>query len=378
MKLKRIMLLCSAVITACSGGDNTSPQPRADAVAYSAGIAKVDSTPVLPICTGGYGIFCNRAPQAVRMNAIGQEDRLFTRALVLESQGEKLVLVTTSAIGLFAAYRGSMGPLDAPPGLDFTRSRIAEALATSPRNVLIQPDHSHYAADTIGIWGGATDKAQFAESLRQISDAMLEAAIAAEAQRRPATLWVGAVEGERLSCPADVPKCVLESLYNFEPNRWVDNQFRVIEGRDVEGRRIFTLANYSTHATVLNGIGEDVTISPDWAGWFAAAEDEAPAPGICGPQGPRPCAAGMATLGTLGRTDFNDATPGVADDAPALDRNLAREVAARLRLQYFMDLLRGKRAAVCTEGTQDCVSVLTAMTTPGIQVAERLIREVVI
>jgi hypothetical protein len=171
---------------------------------------------------------------------------------------------------------------------------------------------------------------------------------------------------------------VLDSLYSFEPNLWVDNQFRVIEGRDADGARIFTLANYSTHATVLNGISEDTTISPDWTGWFAVGEDEPAAPGVCGPQGPRPCALGMATLGTLGRTDFNDATPGVADDATALDLNLARERAARLRLGYFMDLLRGNRAADCTDAAGECVRALAPMTTPGIEIAERLIREVVI
>jgi hypothetical protein len=365
------------LLAGCGRSGDAPPGPPVGAD-YSAGIARVDSTPQLPICTGGYGIFCNRAPQAVRINALGEEDRLYTRALVLESQGEKLVLVTTSAIGLFAAYRGEFGVLDAPPGLELARQRIAEALGTAPRNVLIQPDHSHYAADTVGIWGGATDRAQFKASLQQLSDAMVEAAAAAEAARRPATLWVGAVEGERLQCPDDVPKCVLDSLYSFEPNLWVDNQFRVIEGRDADGARIFTLANYSTHATVLNGISEDTTISPDWTGWFAVGEDEPAAPGVCGPQGPRPCALGMATLGTLGRTDFNDATPGVADDATALDLNLARERAARLRLGYFMDLLRGNRAADCTDAAGECVRALAPMTTPGIEIAERLIREVVI
>jgi hypothetical protein len=158
------------LLAGCGRSGDAPPGPPVGAD-YSAGIARVDSTPQLPICTGGYGIFCNRAPQAVRINALGEEDRLYTRALVLESQGEKLVLVTTSAIGLFAAYRGEFGVLDAPPGLELARQRIAEALGTAPRNVLIQPDHSHYAADTVGIWGGATDRAQFKASLQQLSDA---------------------------------------------------------------------------------------------------------------------------------------------------------------------------------------------------------------
>lgn len=377
MKVRLALVALCLLVTAC-GRSSEMPRSKMTGADFSAGIAKVDSTPSLPICTGGYGIFCNRAPQAVRVNAIGQEDRLLTRALVLESAGDKLVIVTTSAIGLFAAYRGAFGSLDAPPGLESTRERIAQAVGTTPRHVLIQPDHSHYAADTVGIWGGATDKEAFAASLRQIAEAMVDAAVQAEAARRPATLWTGAVEGDRLRCPQDVAKCVLESLYSFDPNLWVDNQFRVLEGRDVGGARIFTLANYSTHATVLDGIGEDVTLSADWAGWFAVSEDEAPAAGLCGPQGPRPCALGMATLGTLGRTDFNDATPGVADDASALDRNRAREIAARQRLAYFMQLLRDQRTPDCIDGAATCVQALSPMTTGGIQVAERLIRELAI
>jgi hypothetical protein len=356
----------------------STPVPREDA-GFLVGAAKRDSTPALPICTGGYGIFCNRRPVSVRVNVLGEEDWLFTRAAVFESGGEKLVIVTTSAIGLFAAYRPVDGLFNAPPGLQATRERIAQRLGIAPKQVLIQPDHSHYAADTVGICGGATDPDVFFRSLTQISDAMVEAAVEADAARRPASLWVGTVQADRIVCPETVPKCELSSLYNFEPNLWVDNEFRVLEARDGDGSRILTLANYSTHATVLDGIAEDITLSADWTGWFAVSEDETPERDGCGGADQRPCAVGMATLGTLGRTDFNDALPGITEDATALERNLARERAARLRLDYFMALLREQQSADCRpDAPAPCVNPLTEMRATGIEVAERLISEVVI
>ena len=357
----------------------------AQAADFRVGAAKVDSTPELPVCTGGYGIFCNREPASVRINSRGGQDRLFTRAMVVESGGEKIAIVTTSAIGLFAAYKNqtnAQGLLDRP-GLYETRRRIGLALGMPLEHVFIQPDHSHYAADTIGIWGGATDAAQFTRNLQRLASDMVRAAQQAAQRLAPAELHVASVHGDRLSCPeARTPKCVVSSLYNYDPNLWVDNEFRVLEARRPDGARIVTLANYSTHATVLNGIGEDVTISPDWTGWFAATEDEPAAPGVCGIGEARPCAVGMATLGTLGRTDFNDSTAhweqfqqeGRPD---ALARNLAREENARRRLEYFMDLARGQAQDPCQAGGADCVSPFVPVRGSGVDAAERFIHELV-
>ena len=61
--------------------------------AFRVGAAKIDSTPGQELCTGGYGIFCGWKAAEARPNSIGGTDRMFTRALVVESEGQRVVIV---------------------------------------------------------------------------------------------------------------------------------------------------------------------------------------------------------------------------------------------------------------------------------------------
>jgi hypothetical protein len=336
------------------GGVAEAGQDRADITIrnddpkspFKVGASRVDSTPTESLCTGGYGIFCGWYATASRPNAIGGQDTLFTRAMVVSRESiatepeQSVVIITTSAIGVFAAYKDEVttdGRVLKRSGLYDTRVRLAEALGIPVDRIFIQSDHSHRAPDTIGIWGGVP--ASFYSRLQQD---MLTAAKQAWQQRQPAELYVGAIDGDKIACPAQyfidananlgkskLPRCTVKSLYNFDPNKWVDDEFRVLEARHPDtGARIATFINYSPHATVLDDTG-DAVFSGDWTGWAAAMLD-------------KDGAVGLATVGTLGRTDFKSEN----DEGDGTVRNLAREKSARARLRYFLDSLYHSESAM--------------------------------
>lgn len=342
---------------------------------FKVGAARVDSTPTESLCTGGYGIFCGWKATGVRPNAIQGMDTLYTRALAVSRDAvagaspqpeQSVIIITTSAIGVFAAYKdeiSSDGRVIKRPGLYDTRLRLADALGLPVDRIFIQSDHSHRAPDTIGIWGGVP--ASFYTRLQQ---EMLAVATEAWQKREPAELYVGAISGDKIACPAEyfidanpslgkskLPRCTVKSLYNFDPNKWVDDEFRVLEARKPDtGARIATFVNYSPHATVLDDTGSAV-FSGDWTAWAAAMLDT-------------DGAIGLATVGTLGRTDFKSEN----DEQDGDVRNLARERSARARLRYFLDTLY--KSEVSNEVTTG-VKPFARVTGDQIASAEWFIRE---
>lgn len=309
------------------------------ASSFRAGASKRANT-TSNLCTGGYGIFCGWYAQADRPNAIATTDQLATRALVISSQPagaateESVLIITTSAIGFFAAYKDEIaadGRVVSRPGLTDTRRRIAAELGIGFDRIFIQSDHSHRSPDTIGIWGGVP-----ASYYQQVQQDMMAVARDAWQKREPVELYIGSVQGDKVSCPerysidADpakgdslLPSCQVSSLYSFAPNKAVDNEFRLLELRSADAtKRVAALVNYSPHATVLDDTGSEV-LSGDWTAWAASMLDSTDG-GI-----------GLATVATLGRTDFNSQNNiGEGDE-----RNLNRERAARARLRYFFDTL---------------------------------------
>ena len=348
----------------------TTLPPPADAALptpFRVGAAKAKlALPEGGICTGGYGIFCVRKPTAARVNSRGVTDDLHTRAIALrDAEGETLVVITTSVIGLFSAYKPALGAADdsTRPGLYQIRGAIADAADIPIENVLIQSDHSHFSPDTVGIWGGSSEGEPFEALLKAYADSMQQTAAEAIANLEPAALMVGAVDGAAVACPTPIPFCVVNSLYSSAPNLFTDEVFRLIEARRADGSAIARWVNYSPHATVLDDYGDDVALSGDWAGWMAGDLDQS---GDCGA---RRCTVGLATLATLGRTDFNNSREGTADDASGPEKNLQRERLARARLDYFMSLLK-------SGAPQTGVMPFTTVTGDNrIAVRERLIRE---
>jgi hypothetical protein len=291
-------------------------------LAFRSGAAEVPA-PLAPfgsLCLGGYNTFCER-------NADAERDPLLVGALAFSGVGDDgneghLLLVKTTNVGYFAAYKLANGP----NGIWDIRQRIARRVrALYPDSTLradqivVTSDHSHSGPDTIGIWGYVP-----AGYLALLADSAVESGVRAYAARRPARLYAGRTEGPPT-----------KSSYRDPPTDRPDREFRVLYANDARGARVATLMNYAPHATVLPSSNTDAT--GDWTAW-AAQEVSLRSGGI-----------GLGLVGALGAMDWNK----TGDDAE-------REAEARERLRTMLD------AAVA-----DAQEILD----PRVQVRTRFIRE---
>ena len=314
--LVRVLLVL--LLAACSGGRSEAPMPRETVTAdYLVGTGMAAHDPVAPICVGGGATFCGRKVDPGVPGAIA--DTLWARAAAISgSNGETFILITTTNIGYFLAYKVGQGD---GQGIYDMRLRIAAATGVPSTHIVVVSDHSHNGPDTIGIWGGVSP-----EYLRLTADSVVEAAIAAYDNRRPARLAVAAVNGNAAPLPG-VPR--LDSSYADPPGLDESqgnpsNEFRLLVADDVvSGDRILSLVNYAPHATVWNGVATD-RLTGDWAAW-APQEAEALYGGM-----------GLATIGTVGATDWNKAS-GEAE---------ARETEARERLRRLLGAATAELAPV--------------------------------
>jgi hypothetical protein len=252
---------------------------------FAAGAARRSANPAAGerLCLGGYG----PCPAGGGRTMTGIKDDLYARALAVSAERGELILVTTSNVGFFAAYKS------AGLGIHELRQEVARRTGIAAGSVLVQADHSHSAPDTIGIWGGVPP-----EYVRRLQDAAVDAAVAAWAARQPARLYAGRADGPGV-----------KSSYTTPPNVGTDDEFRLLWAeRASDGRRIATYSNYSPHATVLKS--GNTLASGDWPEW-AAQLAEAEHGGV-----------GLGGVGTLGREDF-----GATGEADAKDR-LRRMMAA--------------------------------------------------
>jgi hypothetical protein len=265
------------------------PRDAAGDAPFLVGTAAVPADPISPnpedpfedVCLGGYGSFCTRPMTEIR-------DPLFARAIAVTGDGDQtLILLTTTAEGLFAAYKDHYGD----NGTYRIRQRVAEQTGVPATHVIVQSDHSHAAPDTIGIWGGVPRW-----YMDQLAEAAVQSAVDAYEARQPAVLSVGSADG-----PA------LRSLYDEPPNNVTDDEFRALFADAPDGRRIATLVNYSPHATVL-GSGNRGGASGDWPAWAAEEVEDLFGGG------------GLGTIGAIGATDWNKLSDMDAAEAEARER----------------------------------------------------------
>jgi hypothetical protein len=291
---RRLPVLLVVALLGSLVGVSAAAGPQEGPPGFLVGTAAVSTDPPQPydgsICIGGYGTFCTRAMKRV-------EDPMFARAVAVtgdRGKGGTAVVVTTTSIGLFAAYKDENGGGN---GAYDMRQEIASRIPVPADAVVIQSDHSHAGPDVIGLWGGVPE--WWMELQRR---AVVDAAVAAYERREPARLRV-----------ASVPGPPTQSSYATGPNDERDDEFRLLVAEAPSGRRLLTLVNYSPHTTVLGSSNRDGT-SGDWTAW-AAQEAEAAYGGF-----------GVGAVGSIGSTDWNKAS-GSQD---------AREAEARQRLRTLM------------------------------------------
>lgn len=307
-----LVMLATISVVACNGG-----RSAADAVGQRAedgvtphwwvGTGSANHDPQSPVCVGGGSSFCGRMVDPTEAGAIA--DELLARAMVIsDAQGQHFMLITTTNIGYFLAYKSDEG---GGHGIYDMRLRIAEATGIDSRHIVVVSDHSHNGPDTVGIWGGVS-----AAYKAITADAVVAAGIQAWESRQPAVLRVAAINTNDDPLDGVVR---LESSYNTTPG--LDpaagnpsNQFRMLVADHAEsGSRLLTFVNYAPHATVINGVATD-KLSGDWAAW---APDEAQ--NLFG-------GFGVAAVGSVGATDWNKGQGDAAE----------REAEARARLRLLM------------------------------------------
>lgn len=286
-----------------------NPGPPAP-LPFKVGTGEGDHNPKGRVCFGS-GSMCSRsADPSTQPNAI--RDSLISKAAAITGgNGETLIVVTTTNIGYFLAYKPEVAGLN---GIYDVRLRIAELTGVPSTNIVVVSDHSHNGPDTIGIWGGVS-----AEYMKITADAVVDAAVEAFNSRRDAFIKVASVNHNDTPL-ANVPR--LDSSYDTPPGNDLTrgnpyNEFRLLVADDATtGDRVLTFVNYAPHATVTNGdrFDGDYRLTGDWAAWMPQEAER------------RFGGMGLATIGTVGSTDWNK------------NGNIEeREAEARARLNRLMD-----------------------------------------
>jgi len=100
------------------------------------GFGKVDITPRVGVELAGFGPFLNRHSIAVR-------DRLWSRAMAVERDGQVAVLVSNDIISLYRHY------------VERIRELVHEATGLAPEQVMVHCTHTHSGPviGTLNGWG---------------------------------------------------------------------------------------------------------------------------------------------------------------------------------------------------------------------------------
>jgi hypothetical protein len=215
---------------------STLALPAADT--RQVGVASVDITPEYPVRLSGYG--------GRRLPSTGVAQHIFAKALAIGGDEEgPAVVVTVDNCGVPASMR------------DEVLRRLGTKSKVSHERLAICSSHTHCAPMLIGMLPNLFGMDIPAEHLpaierytRELTDAIEKVALAALADRKPATLtW-------------SVGKVGFAANRRSFPMKPVDHDLPVLRATSTEGkvRAIFT--SYACHCTTI-GIDE---IHGDWAG----------------------------------------------------------------------------------------------------------------
>jgi len=216
------------------------------------GGANVDITPELPIRLAGYQ---SRLAEATRVEA-----PLSARALAIGSDADgPVVIVTADVIAVSETMSDAVAAAVRAKHPGLTRERIA-----------VCATHQHTGpaiAGTIPFMFSrdlpAEENARIERYAAKLQEKLIEVALAALADRRPARLaWAqGTAEfavNRRLIVDGK------HTGYKATPGGPVDHALPVLRAVDAQGAVRAVLVNYACHCTTLKG--GDNYVHPDWAG----------------------------------------------------------------------------------------------------------------
>jgi hypothetical protein len=241
MRLLAAILLALALLAA----------PAYAAPKYEVGLASRSISPDAdgtyagqPVYLGGYGIGGGSPVLAGRAATGVLGEGPSVRAFSISDGENAFAIADIETQGWFAATKNG------PYGLIDMRKAVEEATggALPAESVVVQTDHSHGGADTIGVWGGVPD-----EYMKFMKDQTVAAIVEAFQTMKPGTLWYGTADGRDL----------LSNQFDYdEANKVVDSDVRVLQARGKNKKPFATMLNFSAHSTVL-GSG-NTKITGDW------------------------------------------------------------------------------------------------------------------
>lgn len=217
------------------------PAWTAEAAALRVGWAKVDLTPSFACPLAGFG-------KRRGAHAIGVHDPLYARALILQSGGEKIALVSVDLVLITQALR------------DAVAQRLAPLQLTA---LLLSATHTHSGIG--GYWNNAlaevTAMGEYQERIfRFLRERIVQAVQEAEQKTRPARIGMGSV--------------AVAGLNRNRQQRGgpVDPELGVIRIDSATGQPLAALVNFSAHATVLGP--QNLLLSADYPGVLTATLEE--------------------------------------------------------------------------------------------------------
>lgn len=252
---------------------------------------------------GGYGFGDDKIagkfqiPSTVGRYATGVlGDGAHSRAMMFSDRHNTIAFAQIETQGYFIEYK--QGPFGLEDIRKDASAEIAAIAATegspapvpNPAQILVDSDHTHGGADTVGVWGG--DPTSY---LREVHDRTVSALVRAWKAMRPATLTYGVahagVENETNTYPPSVgdDPLLTNQFSNDARNQAMDDEIRVIQAHDPNtGKVLDTYVNYSSHPTVLDS--DNTLVTGDYVGRLNDKITKAFG------------GFGMDQVGTLGRT----------------------------------------------------------------------------
>jgi hypothetical protein len=216
------------------------------------GGAKVDITPELPIRLAGYQ---SRLAEATRVEA-----PLSARALAIGSDADgPVVLVTAEVIAVSETMSDAVAAAVRAKHPGLTRERIAVCATHQHTGPAIEGTIPFMFSRDLP----AEENARIERYAARLQEKLIEVALAALADRRPARLaWAqGTAEfavNRRLLVDGK------HTGYKATPGGPVDHALPVLRAVDAQGVVRAVLVNYACHCTTLKG--GDNYVHPDWAG----------------------------------------------------------------------------------------------------------------
>ena len=242
------------------------------------GVESINPTPAMlagnAFYLGGYGFSDFKVANKVQIpTTVGRYatgilgDGAHVRSLAISDATHTIVLSQIETQGYFAAYKAG------PYGINEIRKDAAAAIAKlvpgkpgvravpTASEILVDSDHSHGGADTVGVWGGVPTS-----YLRLVHDRTVAAIVDAWRAMQPATLSFGVAHAGVVGESAQYPPTgdndpLLTNQFSDDPaNQVMDDEIRVLQARDPgTGAVLDTYVNYSSHPTVLGSSNTGVT-----------------------------------------------------------------------------------------------------------------------